>query len=173
MLVYLQMIESEEDKLKFEYIYENFEKLMYYVAYQVLHNSHDAEDAVQYAFVAIARNIKTVRSENYAELRAFVSLVVERKALDLIAANTRYVPIDVEDSQYGYEIPLPGDNGLQDSLAKLPAKYRQLILLRYGQGYTTKEIAKWMGIKQDSVQKLLKRAKAKLAEQLEKDESIV
>jgi len=169
MYNYLQMIESPEDKLKFEHIYETYKKHMYYIAYGILHNVYDAEDAVHHAFVSIAKHIKTVRCENENELKAFVALIVERKAYDMIDKNKKYVPMDIDDTTYGYEIPLPGDSGLGDALAKLPARYREVILLRYAKGYTTKEIAKLFDIKQDSVQKLLKRAKEKLAEQLNEE----
>lgn len=34
MIVYLQMIETDEDKSKFEEIYQEYRNLMYYVAYK-------------------------------------------------------------------------------------------------------------------------------------------
>ena len=46
MLIYLQTIETEEDKSKFEDIYREYRGLMYYVAYKRLHHEQDAEDAV-------------------------------------------------------------------------------------------------------------------------------
>ena len=45
MLIYLQTIETEEDKSKFEDIYREYRGLMYYVAYKRLHHEQDAEDA--------------------------------------------------------------------------------------------------------------------------------
>lgn len=48
MLIYLQTIETEEDKSKFEDIYREYRGLMYYVAYKRLHHEQDAEDAVHY-----------------------------------------------------------------------------------------------------------------------------
>ena len=49
------MIETEEDKVKFEQIYETYRDLMFRVASQILRNDHDAEDAVHQAFVSIIR----------------------------------------------------------------------------------------------------------------------
>ena len=46
MLIYWQLIETEEDKSKFEEIYTEYRYLMQYLAYKRLHNKQDAEDAV-------------------------------------------------------------------------------------------------------------------------------
>ena len=54
MLIYLQMIESADDKVKFETLYQAYSDYMYRVALAILRNVQDAEDAVHYAFVKIA-----------------------------------------------------------------------------------------------------------------------
>lgn len=58
MLLYLQMLETPEKKSLFEQIYLEYRGLMYHVAYEILHNDQDAEDAVHQAFVKIVENIK-------------------------------------------------------------------------------------------------------------------
>lgn len=45
MIVYLQMIEGEENKRQFAALYETYRGLMFYTANNILHNSQDAEDA--------------------------------------------------------------------------------------------------------------------------------
>ena len=49
MLLYLQMLETPEEKSLFEQIYLEYRGLMYHVAYEILHNDQDAEDAVHQA----------------------------------------------------------------------------------------------------------------------------
>ena len=61
MLVYLSMIESESDKSLFEQLYIRYKGLMYHIAYRILQNREDAEDAVHQAFVSIAKNIKKLQ----------------------------------------------------------------------------------------------------------------
>lgn len=60
MLIYLQMLETPEEKSLFEQIYLEYRGLMYHVAYEILHNEQDAEDAVHQAFIKIAENIKKI-----------------------------------------------------------------------------------------------------------------
>lgn len=52
-MLYLQMIESDDDKEKFEEIYTRYRRLMYFVAFKVVQNEPDAEDAVQQALSLI------------------------------------------------------------------------------------------------------------------------
>ncbi len=44
MIIYLQMIESDEDKSKFEQLYIMYKGLMFHVAMKILKNEFDAED---------------------------------------------------------------------------------------------------------------------------------
>lgn len=61
MLIYLSMIESEADKSLFEQLYIRYKGLMYHIAYRILQNREDAEDAVHQAFVSLAKNIKKLQ----------------------------------------------------------------------------------------------------------------
>jgi len=169
MYIYLQMIESLEDEQKFKQIFKTYNKRMHYEAYGILKNKHDTEDAVHNAFVSIAQNIKTIRIDNSAELSAYLVLIVKRKAHAILKSNERYIPIEESNPVFQYDMTLFDKCSLESVLAKLPERYQDLIILHYGIGYSTREIAKIMDIKLNTVQKLLKAAKDKLAEQLEKE----
>lgn len=173
MLIYLQMIESEQDKLKFERLHEKYKRLMFYVANQVLHNEHDAEDAVHEAFISIIKNLKKFSDVECPETRSYVVIITERKAIDMIRARSKVTNIDGEEALGGIAVPLPGDHGLADAMANLPARYREVLLLRYDNGYSTKEIAQMLDMKRDSVQKLLWRAKEALQKLLEQEDMLV
>lgn len=53
--MYMSFIDSEDDREKFEIIYHEYRKRMVSVAYSILHNSEDAEDAVHETFIRIAK----------------------------------------------------------------------------------------------------------------------
>lgn len=168
MLVYLQMIESEEDKSKFEQIYLRYRGLMFYVSNKILHNEHDAEDAVHQAFLSIILNLNKISDVECPKTRGYIVTIVESKAIDIIRARARISPVEFDETIGGIEIPLPGDGDLADSLAKLPARYRDILLLRFYSGYTTKELAEMFGMTHGSMQKLVWRAKEALQKQLDK-----
>ena len=166
MLFYLQTLSSEQERKHFEALYLRYRSLMLSVARRFLSEPQDAEDAVHQAFLSILKNFNKISCIDCPETRAFVVIIVERKALDILRARQKTVPL--EEMEHGVEIPLPGDNGLADALAKLPARYRQVLLLRFAYGYPTRELAKEFGMTQSTVQKLVWRAKEALEKLYEK-----
>ena len=168
---YIQAIESEDDRGKFEQVYYRYRKLMFYVALKILHNDMDAEDAVHQAFVSIIENLNKVRSPALPETRSYVVIITERKAIDILRSREKVVAIDYDETVKGIEIPPPETSELADAMAKLPARYREVLLLRYRNGYSSAELGKMLNIKTESVQRLLLRAKESLRDILAKEES--
>ncbi len=167
MLIYLQMIETEEDRSKFEAIYHQYRLLMFSVANKILNNPHDAEDAVHQAFVSIIDNLDKIGEVDCPETKSYVVIITEHKAIDIIRSRKHLSREELIDALHGIEVPLPGDNGLADAMAKLPARYREVLLLRFDNGYSTKEIAKMLGMTEGSTQKLIWRAKEALRKELD------
>ena len=141
MLIYLSMIETEEDKSRFEIVYHEYKSLMFYVANQILQNEHDAEDAVHQAFVKIAEHMEKISQPKCPQTRGFVVTIVERKAIDQYRARKKQRTL-LPDEEY---INTPGVDELEHlperlvfakAMAMLPTKYRELLLLKYDCGYT-------------------------------------
>ncbi len=172
MLIYLQMIDEPQDRHKFIRVYEAYVKLMFYVANEILHNSHDAEDAVQQAFISIAKNMKNISEVECPKTKGYVVTIVENKAIDLLRAKVRHRETELNEDIIGLPIEYTGDNGLAACILKLPARYREVILLKYEQGYSTKEIAEMLKLTESNAGKLLQRAKNKL-EELCREEGIL
>ena len=71
--IYLSMVETEAEKIRLHHIYVAYNKLMLRIAQDILGNREDAEDAVQNAFLGIAKCLNRVPSEENPDLlRAYV-----------------------------------------------------------------------------------------------------
>ena len=162
MLIYLSMIESEDDKSKFEKIYERYSGLMFHKAMQILKQQQDAEDAVHQAFLSIIVNLQKISEPECPKTRAFVVIIVERKALDIAREKSKTNHREFDETKFDTGAPFPETNGLADAMLRLPATYREVILLRYHYGYSTKEIAGTLGMTKSATQKVLWRAKKSL-----------
>lgn len=171
MLIYMQMIESEEDSSKFTKLYLRYRYLMFSVAKRILGDTYDAEDAVHQAFVSIIDNLGRIKEIDCPKTRSYVVVITENKAIDIIRSRKRVSPRELDELDCGVEVPLPGDGGLADAMAKLPARYREVLLLRFDNGYSTRELAGMMDMTEGSVQKLIWRAKAALQKQLEEGDA--
>ena len=64
MLVFTQMLETADERLKIEEIFHTYGNLMFHVANKILNNAHDAEDAVQQALFTIYQNLG-----NFSEIK--------------------------------------------------------------------------------------------------------
>ena len=162
MLIYLQMIDTPEERSKFEQIYLEYKGLMFHVAYEILHNEQDAEDAVHQAFVKIAENIKKIDAPVCPKTHSYVVTIVEHQAIDQYRRLQKHPSVELIEEIQGTNAHYEGDNDLTKCILKLPARYREMILLRYHHGYTVREIAEIMGLSLQAAIKLDQRAKNKL-----------
>lgn len=168
MIVYLSVIETAEEKSKFEQIYLHYRALMYHVAYQILHNEADAEDAVHSAFVKIAEHMKKISDPVCPKTQSYVVTIVERKAIDLYRRKKRHGSVPLDEAALAAASPM-ADGGLAECILALPPRYRQVILLKYYQGFSCGEIASMLGISLAAARKLDQRAKEKLQQLAEKE----
>lgn len=164
MIIYLQVLETQDDQSKFEQIYLEYRNLMFYVAYGILRNEESAEDATHQAFVRIAENIKKIGEPVCPKTHGYVVTIVEHEAIDQYRKAKKRQAIPFTDDIHGVEVAYDGDDTLTSCILGLPARYREMILLRYHQGYSVREIAAIMGISLPAAIKLDQRAKNKLKE---------
>ena len=173
MLVYLQMIETADDKEKFEQIYLTYRKLMLYVANKILKNEQDAEDAVHEAFLAIIKSLEKISQVKCLKTQAYVVIIVERKAIDIIRKRKDVPVADFDDEILGIEISVEDKTNLHVALASLPSRQREALILYYFGGYTVKEIANILEMKPPAVYKMMERAKETLKKTMEQGGTVL
>ncbi|MBR2490853.1 MAG: sigma-70 family RNA polymerase sigma factor [Ruminiclostridium sp.] len=162
MLVYLALIARPKERARFEELYTRYGGLMHHVAMGILGNEKDAEDAVHEAFLAMSRHMNKVGEVGDPRTKAYVVTIAQRKAIDLCRQRTRRPVTHLEEAGLGLTTVHETDNGLARCMLKLPDRDRQFVLLKFDQGYTTKEIADMMGLTLSAAYKVEQRAKARL-----------
>lgn len=166
MLIYLQMVERDDDKEKITRLYEQYRDFMFLVAYKVLKDNADSEDAVHQAFLSIIKNLEKIDEVDSAKTKGYLAIIVERKAIDIIRNRSKVVSLDAIENISGMEITILEDNSLANAMSKLSGYYREVLLLRYCHGYTSKEIGRLFGCSTGTIQKTIWRAKQALYEEL-------
>lgn len=164
MLIYLTMIDSPADRSKFEKIYIQYRGLMMKTSLEVLHNQQDAEDAVHQAFVKIAEHIEEIEEAICPKTKGYVVTIAENKAIDTYRKKQRHTQVEYCDAMAGVTVEYNGRNALAACMAKLPARERELILLKYKYGYSNDEVADLLGLTKSNAIKIDQRAKKKLSE---------
>lgn len=151
-------------KTKVEQIYDTYARLMFYIAFQILKKTVDAEDAVQQAFVSIIESLDKVGDVDSPSTKCYIATIVKHKAIDIIRDKHKYELTG--GNNIGRGRIHPERRGVVEAISQLKPRYRDVLLLRYEYGYDTEEIARFYSMRRDSVQKLLWRAKEKLKEKL-------
>ena len=167
MLVFTQMLETADERLKIEEIFHTYGNLMFHVANKILNNDHDAEDAVQQAMFAIYQNLEKFSEIKCPKSRSFIVTIVERKAIDLYRAKQRNAVVPFEEEFINVPAPSVVDaaaerTDLAKAMAMLPTRYRELLFLKFDNGYSEREIAVMCSMTEANVKKTIQRARKKL-----------
>ena len=105
MLIYLQAIDSPEDRTRFEALYTAYRGLMFHVANRILQNPQDAEDAVQMAFLSLAGC--RLPAELGPQARHLAATVAANKPADMDALmECKYNGTDLTVTQQQQEMVL-------------------------------------------------------------------
>lgn len=160
MLIYALTIVKSADRPKLERLYLEYRSVMFCAANEILHNEHEAEDAVQQAFMKIAENLDKVPDELSNKTKAFVVTIAENTAIDRYRKLKRHGDCELCEEACGIEANSADE--LVSCILKLPARYRQFILLKYYHGYSTREIARLLGMSSAAASKTAQRAKQRL-----------
>ena len=167
MLIYLTMIEAEGDRHRFLSLYRRYKKLMLYIAHDILHDPHDAEDAVHEAFLRLAEMIEKIHEIDCPETRSLIVMITKSKAIDLYRKKKRRAGmVPLED--WAAAAP-PQAEGVErgDGVARAIADGILKTLRKYDQGYGNSEIGKLLGLRPDHISQIAHRAKEHLRKNLE------
>lgn len=155
---------------KMDAITDTYNAMMYGVAYRILRNEEDAEDAVADSLEKIFKNLDKISEISCPKTQGYIVTIVRNTSINIYRRNQRRQRISLEEVEL-YPV-YDGENTLARCLDQLPEREKRILILRYWYGYTPEETAARMGMTEAAARKLLQRAKAKL-EVLCKEEGIL
>lgn len=83
MLTFAMLDGSEEDRTKLEQIYIKYKKLMYYIAVDILKDTHESEDVVQNSIIKTANYIEKIDDINSNKTKHLIVTIVKSTAIDI------------------------------------------------------------------------------------------
>ena len=170
--IYLSVLETQEDKDRFEYIYRTYRNSMYKVSFGILHNNSDSEDAVHEAFLRIANNFEKISTLPVPKLKSYLVIIIRNTSLNIYNGNKKRSEMnnDIEDEDIPFDVNFFNNidyNEVLDMIAQLPEISRDVISLFYVQHLSVKEIANLLDTSETVVYKRLDKGKKRLKEILE------
>lgn len=152
-------------KRKFVVLYENYRRLLMYVACGILKDQYLAEDAVHDAFLKVSQNMDKIGETDALETKRYLITVVKNSALDIYRKRKRQMQREVLVDELGEcdavlsYLETDVDNRVLDILKNLPVKYRDVFLLKYSSRLENKEIAAILRITEGTVRQRIARGK--------------
>ena len=176
MLAIFNLLEDKAERNLAEAIYKKHKKAMYGVAYSILKNSADAEDAVMDAVYKIINNISKFDSDASEKTRSLVMIIVRNVALNKYNYNKSHGTVSFdeeaeselyrEESPVEYFLSAEAYGELLSKIRELEPIYRDVILMKYLYGYENIEISAMLGISEATVRVRLMRGKKLLKNKL-------
>ena len=171
----------EGEGAAFEALVDRYSRSIYNFTLRLLGDTADAEDATQQTFIQAFESLPAAKPE--ASLRPWLYQVARNKCIDLLRKR-RAVPLSAleRDDPEGPRIdpvdakPLPADlyereelqHLLQEAIASLPLRSREVVLMRYVGELTFAEIGRSLGMPENTAKTLFQRAKSTLRVYLRK-----
>lgn len=161
------MLDNENDKHEFEKLYYKYRVKMYKIAFGILHNDVDAQEAVSDAFYKIAKNFKKY-SEKSINIEILIVIIIRSISLNYYNQNKRRAqkerhiePIDEENFAEEFE-----SNRIVEEILELPEKIRDVMYLKYIYGLSVKEITELQNCGTAIIYKRIEKGKEILRERL-------
>lgn len=174
--------QKPDEPSKFERLYLAYRQAMYYAANSVLRDSQLAEDAVQQAFMRVMDNMEKISDVSCPQTKSFMVIIVRNIAINMYNERRRKAVVSFDELSENAPGAVAGAatrddisehediSALVETLSKLPESYRDVLLLKFDNGYSTPEIASLLSISEENVKKRIQRARAKLGELLLNEE---
>ena len=166
---------TPDDKRKFDYIYTRYNKLLLYKAYTILQDISLAEDAVSEAFIRVYKNLNKIEDSDSGKTAAFLVIIVRNCAITILNKRRKDSPANIDD----LDLAAPG--GVEESvisectaadimkvIGELKDNLKEPFLLKYAYDMSHKEIANVLNLSESNVTVRIHRAKAKIAQLLQK-----
>lgn len=158
----LRRFAATHDESAFELLVRRHADLVWKVCRGVLRHDHDAEDAFQATFLALARRAETIRTPCAA---GWLQRVAVHAALKQKAKSARFSRVELPDRTVAAPDPELAAI-VHEELANLPEAFRLPVLLCDLEGHTHAEAAKQLGWPIGTVSGRLSRARERLRERL-------
>lgn len=141
----------------FAALMEGQKQTLYKVARSYLHSDADAADAIGDTVLSCWEKLDTLRRPEY--FRTWMVRILIRKCQDILRQRRRVISLEEAPEPAGEE---PGHARAEflALLDSLDEKYRTVLLLYYGEGFSVREIAHILNLNQETVKTRLKRARA-------------
>jgi len=167
------LMDNEPIRNKVEEIYKTYRKLLFYTAYNILKDYHEAEDAVHMAIIKICDYLDRIDDIGCNKTKAFLVIIVRNIAINIYNKKRRLSDIHMERlancdgnnlNPEEYMLKIENADWIARKLALINPEYADILVLRYTYQLSMEEIAYLLNTSEGNVRVKLHRARKALHE---------
>ena len=144
-------------------IYNRQVDTVYRICYSFMKNTHDTEDMVQETFLRLLSSGVIFQSAEHE--KAWLIVTASNLCKDTLKKWWRKTE-DIADPSLGLQQPPFEINGVLEAILELPKDQKTVVYMYYYEGYSTADIARYLGCPHATVRSRLSRARKTLKLQL-------
>lgn len=173
MLTLFLTFDTDDQRDKFEFLYNRWKSLMLNKAHGILRDYELAQDAVSEAFIRVYKNLHKLGDLESGETAAFLVMIVKNVSYTMLSKQKTTDDIAEFDraDDFNLEQTVISESALEELLkliGELKEDLKTPFLLKYAYGYSLREISKMLKISENNVAVRIHRARTKLAGILKK-----
>ena len=169
LIYYLQMLDTPEEKVRFEQIYLKYRGLMYHVADSILHDRQEAEDAVHNAFLRVIKKFSKFQNTPAKDLAPQIVVIARNEAISLLRKRKDTDPLEDWGGFAETAEEVSDYHALVDTFTRLPQTYRAAMEMKLLLGYSDGEIAAKLGLSKKAVSVRISRGRQLLRDIVERE----
>lgn len=155
-------------------LYQRYHNPIVALAYAQLGDKHLAEDAAQEVFAIACRDLRSLRDRD--KFGVWLGGICRNVCRQMLRVKIRTAPLPCGPAAPGWESEVARDRGpeqkeqwdaVRRAVWQLPTDERELIMMRYFDGFSQARISQVLDLTPAAVNGRLTRAKRKIAELLE------
>jgi len=166
----VQLVEAARNGCidSFAALYEKYHGPMVALAYSILANRDRAEDVAQETFAVVCRDLPTLKSKDkFAAWLAGICRNLSKQMLRAARSERDFTPD--EPAVHAEDRTDERSEAVRRAVWNLREAERELIVLRYFDGFSQTQISSILGVSPQAVNGRLVRAKRKIAEYLKRN----
>ena len=165
----LHLCKEKDERAQLE-VYQRYHLAMYHSALRIVRNPVDAEDIMHEGFLTAFEKFDQYKGEN--KFGGWLKQIVLRKAFNFVKQQEETIHYSInkaillETTAEKAKEDKAQIQQLQQALNQLKARYRNVLILMYFEGYDYEEISSILNINHGNCRTLVSRAKEQLKQKM-------
>lgn len=171
LMIYLSLLESDDDRHYFLFLHKTYEMKMYQVAIRILKSRALAEEAIQDSWVSVIKSFQKIKTLPGDKTEGYIVTIVKNTSLNILKKEKHADPFPEEwEAPSVEDQPERGFHRLVHLIRTMPEQYRRVLELKLVMEWANQDIARCLNLNESTVASRIARGRSLLITKLREEE---